>query len=104
MNCEVCPILTGVCNDDMGPTGPPEQMGVLNSQVPQGHMDRQAVFRQVLPEVLQMSQVLQDPEVKQAIHAQDPRGFHKPDFKDGTAPQVLAEQPEQLRPSQAQQG
>ena len=67
-------------------------------------MDRQAVFRRVLPEVLQLSQVLQDQEVKQAIHTQDPQGFHKPGFKDGTAHQVLAEQPEQRRPSQAQQG
>ena len=66
-------------------------MGLLSSQVPQGHMDRQAVFRQVLPEVLQMTQVLQDQEVKQAIHTQDPQVLDKPGFKDGTAPQVLAE-------------
>ena len=57
-----------------------------------------------LRDLLQLSQDPLGSEVKQGMDTQVPQVLDKPGFKDGMAHQVLAEQPEQLRPSQAQQG
>ena len=98
-----CPILTGVTT--WAQLVLPERMGVLNSQVPQGHMGRRAVSRRALPGMLQLLQallVLQDREVKQAIHTQVPRD--KPGFKDGMGHQVLKEPPDQFRLRRVRQG
>ena len=81
-----------------------EKMELVLSQVPQGLLVQLVRLERGLLVLLQLSQDPLGSEVKQGMDTQDPQVFHKPGFKDGTAPQVLAEQPEQLRPSQAQQG
>ena len=67
----------------------------------QGPLER---LERGLQDLLQLSRDPLGSEVKQGMYTQDPQGLDKPGFKDGMAHQVLAEQPEQLRQSQAQQG
>ena len=61
-------------------------------------------LEQDLQDLLQLSQ---DPLESQVLHlqSQDRQDFPRPGLKDAILPlQVLAGQPEQLRPSQVQQG
>ena len=73
-------------------------------QGPQGLLDPLERLERGLQDLLQLSQDPLESEAKQGTDTQDPQVLDKPGFKDGMAHQVLAEQPEQLRPSQAQQG
>ena len=58
-----------------------------------------------LQDLLQLSQDPLGSEVKRGMGTQDRQDFQRPGLKDAILPlQVLAGQPEQRRPSQAQQG
>ena len=73
-------------------------------QVPQGLWVPVERLEQGLQDLLRLSQDPLGSEVKRGMGTQDPQVLDKPGFKDGMAHQVLAGQPEQRRPSQAQQG
>ena len=98
-----CSLLTGVC-DEQGPTGPAGENGYSSNTGSTGPMVPLERLERGLQDLLQLSRDPLGSEVKQGTNTQDPQGLDKPGFKDGMAHQVLAEQPEQRRPSQAQQG
>ena len=81
-----------------------EKTVIVVIQVPQDLLDPLERLERGPWDLLQLSQDPLGSEAKQGMDTQDPQGLDKPGFKDGMAHQVLAEQPEQLRPSQAQQG
>ena len=81
-----------------------ESTELVVSQGPQGLLDPLVRLEQGQRELLQLSHNPLGSEVKRGMGIQDPQVLDKPGFKDGMAHQVLAEQPEQRRPSQAQQG
>ena len=81
-----------------------EKTVIVVIQVLQGLLVPLERLEQDLQDLLQLSQ---DPLESQALHlqSQDRQDFQRPGLKDAILPlQVLAGQPEQRRPSQAQQG
>ena len=86
------------------PLAPQEKTEVVPSQGLQDLLGPLVLLERALLVLIQLSQDPQGYEVKQGMDTQDPQVLDKPGFKDGTALQVQAEQPEQHRPYQAQQG
>ena len=68
-----------------------EKTVIVVIQVPQDLQDPPERLERGPRDLLQLSLDPLGSEVKQGMDTQDPQVFHKPDFKDGTAPQVLAE-------------
>ena len=82
-----------------------EKTVIVVIQVLQDLQDPLERLERDLQDLLQLSQDPLGSEVKQGMDTQDPLVLDKPGLKDAILPlQVLAGQPEQLRPSQAQQG
>ena len=82
-----------------------EKTVIVVIQGPQGLLDPPERLERGPWDLLQLSQDPLGSEVKRGMDTQDPQGLDKPGLKDAIRPlQVLSGQPEQLRPSQAQQG
>ena len=86
------------------PLAPQEKTEVVPLQGLQDRLGPLVLLERGQLVLLHLSQDRRDLKVNQGMDTQDPQVLDKPGFKDGTALQVQAEQPEQLRPSQAQQG
>ena len=83
----------------------PEKAVIVVTLAAQELLDPPERLERGLRDLLQLSQDPLGSEVKQGMDTQDPLVLDKPGLKDAILPlQVLAGQPEQLRPSQAQQG